>query len=429
MSQKFDILTKEEVQYLCGLIRKVVTVSEAIDDINLRSDGTFSSVKIDNLIKLAKQECNEYSDQVCSALIKLTCKKTTVQPTLDNSETNVIYLYSADGNAPFEQWLKLSDTELVDMGSTTITLDGYYTIDQCDGKFALKTDLADVVTAVNEIKNTIGTDTLNTTDKTLIGGINEVKDSIDTKIDKSKIITTIDSSSTDEQVPSAKVTYDEINCGKEINDDIISKYGTEIYKYPIGRWYIPTVEIYMKMTDLPSNSKTACTIDISSITPHRNITSPWCYRNIVLRYICTNSGYMYIRSFNSGSTGGEINSDSGWERVCTTKVDDVSPTKININTAYISNPMCYYEVKNGICYINMISGNYIIPSQLDGVTLASGLPKPSLSQITHTYNLWSNINAQVILFVTAEKQLILHANAAANGGCVFTTFSYPVAES
>ena len=164
---KYTTLSEEAISYICGLLRDMASVSDAVDDIHLRTDGTFSSVKIDNLIKQVLADGKDYSEQLCSALVKLTCSKTTVQPTLNNSEINVIYLYSADGNAPFEQYLKISDTELVDMGSTTIDLSDYYDKTTADNRFALKSDVTDII-------NLIGPATLETTNKTLKGAINEV---------------------------------------------------------------------------------------------------------------------------------------------------------------------------------------------------------------------------------------------------------------
>ena len=110
----YQVLSEDAIRYICGLIRDMSSISDAIDDINIRSDGTFSSVKIDKMIKQCLKDGKNYADEVCAALIKLTCKKTTIQPTLENSETNVIYLYSDSGKAPFEQWLKSTPLNDVD---------------------------------------------------------------------------------------------------------------------------------------------------------------------------------------------------------------------------------------------------------------------------------------------------------------------------
>ena len=140
------------------------------------------------------------------------------------------------------------------------------------------------------------------------------------------------------------------------------------------------------------------------------------------------------QSISSSSTKNEVPSAKAvydkTKNMCTTTVKDVPTTKININASYISAANCYYEVKNGICYVNFVSGIYVVSSQLDGVTLATGLPKPSVPQVPHTYVLWAGSpSQQVILFVNNDGRLVLHAPVSSNGGCVFTSFSYPVKES
>ena len=139
-------------------------------------------------------------------------------------------------------------------------------------------------------------------------------------------------------------------------------------------------------------------------------------------------------TINSSSTDSQVPSAKAvydkTKNMCTTTVADVPTTKININASYISDANCYYEVKNGICYVNFVSGTYVVSSQLDGVTLATGLPKPSAPEVAHTYVLWAGLpSQQVILFVNNDGRLVLHAPVSSNGGCVFTSFSYPVKES
>ena len=57
--------------------------------------------------------------------------------------------------------MKISDTELIDMGSTTIDLSDYYDKTTADNRFALKSDVTDII-------NLIGPATLETTNKTLM---------------------------------------------------------------------------------------------------------------------------------------------------------------------------------------------------------------------------------------------------------------------
>ena len=250
MGKNYEVLSQEAISYMCGLLRNMASVADGIDDLNLKTDGTFSSVKIDNLIKQVLSDGKDYADQICASLVKLTCQKTTVQPTLDNSEINVIYLYSADGNAPFEQWLKISDTELIDMGSTTISLDNYYDKATVDNKFSLKTSVEDIV-------NVIGTDTLSTTATTLKGAINEVKGIADGKVDKTSIVTALGDSVTDDQVTSALLAKTELG---KINANLgeLSTYSTEETK--VGTW-IDGKPIYRRSLEIPLDGEPQKTLE------------------------------------------------------------------------------------------------------------------------------------------------------------------------
>ena len=63
MAKKYTLMDKEAIDELCKAVRESHSVSEAIDDDNLATNSTFSSVKIDNLIKTNKAENKEYTDK------------------------------------------------------------------------------------------------------------------------------------------------------------------------------------------------------------------------------------------------------------------------------------------------------------------------------------------------------------------------------
>ena len=116
----------EATKYLCGLIRDLASVSEGIDDINLRTDGTFSSVKIDKLITQCLQDANTYSDSVVNALTHLVAEKIDFEPTLDNTtdKLNTLLLYSKNSDNNYTQYLRLTN-ELLNLGDTSLSLNEY----------------------------------------------------------------------------------------------------------------------------------------------------------------------------------------------------------------------------------------------------------------------------------------------------------------
>ena len=192
-NNNYTVMSEEAIRYICGLIKNIVSLpSEIISNTNLSDNLTFSNIHIKDLVDQCLIDAKDYADLICGSLIKLTCEKTTVQPTLDNSQINVIYLYSADGNAPFQQYLKISETELIDMGSTTISLTNYLTATQIASAYVKQIDFETLTTSFNNLVT-----------------------SVEKKIDKDKIATVLDDTVTDEQVPSAKAVYDGL---ENIND-------------------------------------------------------------------------------------------------------------------------------------------------------------------------------------------------------------------
>ena len=85
MSKKYTLLDKEDIDELCKAVRESHSVSEAIDDDNLATNSTFSSVKIDNLIKANKAENKEYTDKKIDESIS-----GTIDDTLSNTSENAV---------------------------------------------------------------------------------------------------------------------------------------------------------------------------------------------------------------------------------------------------------------------------------------------------------------------------------------------------
>lgn len=204
-NHEYKILSEDAIKYLCGLIRDLASVSEGIDNINLADDKTFSNIYIKNLIDKCLEDANAEAEKLVGALTHLTCKETAIQPTLDNSEINVIYLYSADGNSPYQQFLKISEDKLVDLGSTSISLEDYIKAADIAKDYATKAEL-------KAVTDKIGTTALTTTDTTITGAIEEVKGIAD---DKAEIL---DSEKNDVNTWSSNKIASEITeVGTELN--------------------------------------------------------------------------------------------------------------------------------------------------------------------------------------------------------------------
>lgn len=428
MSKQLYTVSKEGLEYLCGLINKIVTLpSDVISDITLSTNKTMSSVKIDKIIKQCLQDANEYSNEVVNSLTHLVAEKIDFEPTLDNTtdKINTLLLYSANSDNNYTQYLRLTN-ELLNLGDTSLSLNEYMKEVDADTKYTLKTTTDTLTTEVTNIKTDFNTHKDDT----------DIHTSADEKALyalKSKITDTIDSTSTSDDIASAKGVYDNAIKNKNIN--------TYTTLEQLGLVSGCTVEDIYKA--LPDNSY--CEIGCSSSTG----SSLYVVTNVPLETSNT-YGLLSIRKFNKyrfsieykfsgggvllpntlyiGQLKGADGTGLTWKRVCTTSVADIPVTDISMSSTYTSNANCKYQVVNGVCYIDFMSGTYKLTSNVNGVILATGLPIPRTGQVCTTYVPWSCADAskQVILFVNGNGELILHASVNANATPVFCTFSYPV---
>ena len=183
-------------------------------------------------------------------------------------------------------------------------------------------------------------DKLATTSKEVVGAINELKKgvssiSVPTKVSQltndsgylssEDITSTINSTSTDTQIPTAKAVNVAIK-GKLITQEDIDTYGKEIIKFPVGKWTIGSVAI-SNLTDLPNSYVRY--IEIIGIS---EVTNPWTNNNTLRSYKATSyKGDTFLRSLNSGSEAGVIASDTGWQRVLLNGdiIDNLTSTDTN----------------------------------------------------------------------------------------------------
>lgn len=415
----YTLMSKDSIQYLCGLIRNLANVSEGINNTNLADDKVFSNLYTKKLIDKCLEDANTEAQKLVGALTHLTCEKTTVQPTLDNSQINVIYLYSTDGNAPFQQYLKISETELIDMGETTISLTNYLTATEIARDYVKQIDFETLTTSFNDLVT-----------------------SVEKKIDKDKITTVLDGTVTDEQVPSAKVVVDELNA-KANDDEVVKK--TDILTTNSTTATNEQVYSAFVMNNMLSRKEDVAkvvggTIDVDTVTKNikgwcgnltgttpKGLTVGW-FENEYVNSTTINQKFisytkvMYIRSMFGGTW-------SKWQRVCTTTVADVPLTSISLIDStnyeiYSGSNYSYYEVINGICYVEMIikcispvNGNSSAPGHLS-------LPTPRNSFHTSLSGS-STSNDQITLYVGTDAQFFKFGTA---NGVYIAHFSYPVKE-
>ena len=85
-------ISKEGLEYLCGLIRDINGLdTNLIDDLNIKSNGTFSSVRINTLLNALKTDCNDFANSLVSNISRLELKIVTDESSIVDS--NILYLY------------------------------------------------------------------------------------------------------------------------------------------------------------------------------------------------------------------------------------------------------------------------------------------------------------------------------------------------
>ena len=474
-------LSLDSIKYILGLIRDTVDLpANILDDLHIQSTTTYSSYRLDTLLKALKEENIQYCDEAISKLNKLS--KEIITDKLQITNENTIYLLLTDPvNNVYEQWLLINGTPQM-IGTTEMKLDSVYTKDEADDRYALLTDFNTLTTSFNNLVT-----------------------SVDKKIDKDNIVTVLDDTVTDEQVPSAKIVYDNILTEEDVleivnkeglkfiddaNDETLTngKYATktttanlptsaygiliiEKFKDNNSTWvkqtYKPLADqIYVrsKINDLDwtdwqkivveiekaygqavaiedeldlltsranamfaNNGNTGELVDLTGQKlfriEHRVVTANKSY--VQVAYDITTGKLIATRSKNWWNS-----TWSAWNLVCTTKVKGVSKTTKALNTTVCTSGSAKYEVKNGVCYVQ-VWGVTVTGLTTSGVVIAEDLPKANITG-SAIGKFTSNGNTTNVFVRVPENDSKLYISAlgtAQTGSCtIMLSFSYPVAE-
>ena len=222
--------TPQEISYYESLINPDV-VSE---------NRLWSSKTIDEKLASAILEANKYTDQASTR--NLTTE--IVSSTADVTKENVLYLILSDAsNNTYEQYMLIGGTAAA-LGSTQVDLSNIYNKSEVDTKLDVKANKSEVL-SMDSVQATTGSETNDTvytskltkdeldkkvnvtdivdnltstdTDKPLSANQGKVlKSEVDLKanddevVKKTDISTTIDSTSTDDTVPTSKAVWDKL---------------------------------------------------------------------------------------------------------------------------------------------------------------------------------------------------------------------------
>ena len=245
-SQNARVMSEEAIQYLCKCINLVNSLpTSVIDNLHLADNLTFSSTKIDSLLTILKEDCNKYTDSIVANLSRLELKVVTDEA--DMIEHNKLYLIKKAGETSYSQYVIVTNDSGVDekilLGTCDISMTDYLKIADADSTYCKITDFNTLKTEVDKVKTKVGTDTLNTTSQDLSGGVNELKtdltthtsdtdihittaerdkwNKVDNKVDKTDIVSVLDSTVTNNQLVDGKTLVDKFN---SIEDNFSLRY-------------------------------------------------------------------------------------------------------------------------------------------------------------------------------------------------------------
>ena len=396
MAKKNNI-NNSALSKLCSYIALASQQGQLINDTLQAQDKVFSSKHVTDLINSMSEQDKKYVDDIVANLNKLSSKTTSVIPDSSNAEPNTLYLYSADPNpTSYNQYMVLSDKTILDLGDTNISLEGYLKETDADDKYLKQVDSHSHSNKL--ILDSISQDKIDKLDKAV--DENKVKEIIDSE---RPITTTIDSTSTDTQIPSAKAIYN-MSGVKFFTEEEINSYGNSTFLSGIvdkttAATVIPNAVDYYNLIKLPWDGKFNSQIWISA-----------CGRQDA-----------YIRYTKI---------EGVWDtpkKICTTKVADVAKTAISPEASTATIQKGYYQVKNGICYVTIY--NMLNTSIQRDVVILSNMPKND-SGVWSLLPLVNDGTGQIVGSVCiggSSTTLMTHFFVAnVPGSC---HFSYPVAES
>ena len=393
-------LTPEESQHISDLIADTVISQHKL----------WSSKKVSDELLNTQNEANNYTDSRLSNISSISLKYCTALPT--TGESNCIYILKSTDSNP--DTLNLYDGTWVTIGNFTIKLDDFYKKSEIDTKLDLKADKTEILAQDDVI-----TDTSLATTSNVLSATTTIEE-LDKKVDKTSIVTSISSTSTDDTVPSAKAVYDNV-----IKDNNLKTY-TKLEQLGLTT-PITITEIFNK---LPSNSKGLFEVIKSKVTDMPTVTGG--YALLLIEKLSNGRFNIMLKPSLSGSIAvnelyiGQLKGDDGtgltWKRVCTTSVNDITPTSITNFDSSIFSGAVNYEVKNGICYA--VISNFSSTSTGASMDLCNFIT-PKMLQ---TAPIISDTTGGVIglVYITTAK---LKVHIYKSGMVGYASFSYPIAES
>lgn len=384
------------------------SLSEVINDTVYAKNKVYSSEYTLELLDKTKAECNQYTVEQLANSGNL--KRKIVSSDSEVIDENILYLILTDSTNNIYTQYMLIDGTATPLGNTQIDLSDYLLIDD------FNTTIADYAKKIEVVSQNDVVNDLTTVSSSTVLSSQGTSNELDKKIDKTSISTTIDSTSTDEQVASAKTIYGKLtSMDKECKIVYPSSEFTTLSDYinslEVDRTYF--VRCILDDAPVAEGVKQEC---VYVIVKHANE-----YIH-VLAHSCLHST-TWERSYVNGSWV-----ENSWKRVCSTSVEDIPKTIINYDTNVFGQGMIFYEVINGICYVTIMAlkakslvNNYEISSV--------AMPKPKHGLVTCPIICDGDGSVIGMFYIDVNFGTLPKCHMYDNVKNGYCSFSYSVAES
>ena len=390
-SYDFVPYTDEEISDLFSLKpEEVAHLTDLIADTVISQYKLWSSKKVNDELTKAKSECNDYTDSMLSNISSITIDYVEQLPTTGDSST--IYILKATDSSAKDTLNLYKDGSWTNIGDFEVDITQFYNKTQMDQLLLAKANDNEVVKqddVIVDISQATTTNVLSAT--TTIEELNKA-------LKKTDMTTTLDSSSTNDKVPTSKTVWDSLYkiCDPQVLVDANNA----------------TSKICMAdLTTLNTPAKEGVTSAESSLIISIEGRDYW---NGQIS-IAMAEPEVYVRSVRDAGTW------TKWRRLCTTSVADVEWTTLTVESGMSGT--IKYRVKNGICFVN-IYGLISSTMSTQGNIITNGLPTPEVT--TDWYGLTANDYTKGGLLVSIDNTGRMNNYIGENGSYYFGTFSYPV---
>ena len=467
LENSIDKLTKEGVEGLLGLTKEEIeAMADLILDTEVRIDKTYSSSKIYSAIQDAIDSSKNFTLNEIGKMSGASYK--VVASTTEMTDEKIIYLL--ENGTTYDMYIVETDGTVTKIGDTTIDLSSYLKVTDAESAYLKKTEATSTYVAQTSFNNHI-TDTVAHL----------------TQLEKNKLLTTdnitstINNSSDNTQIPSAKATYDLANTKANTNhthntsditdlsipsnvseltndsnyqtaEQVNSAITTEIAKVDtkinnLGELGTKTTSTIVKTSaNLLYRGATQLGIEVADKFRLFKIIA-FCedgYNIALAKY--KHDAYVSLKTIsNSGTTITASNkvgtiAYSGalkcayveYIGVADESVDfgswqDVPNTVIvSENTKVKLNSSCYYTVINGVCYVTLWG---FTCTEVGQHVVNSSMPKTKLTMKgICTYGSSGYVGGCAFVFYDGNGNNKLYIEAKATNEPLYGSFSYPVAE-